>query len=269
MSQKKNSERESGRRPSRPGRIRRFIPKPGLFSSIIIIVAGVGFAYIGGAAYYGSKTIYDLLGENKRLKQYLTNLTQENEIGYAKVLKQEEKDGRLFTTLKFAQTERDNPSKVIQEKVYTIEGNIIHFDALIVKFSDQMVMDGKDRSLFIWRRVYGEKDPPEKGLPIEKAGAEPVRYQDLMKHESFWDKIDVLDKIPFIDELPINRFSPKDRDMFWKAVWELANNPEKLKDYGIKAIYGNVTYTQLKPGLVYVFKINNQGQVYPEVIPDI
>ena len=41
-----------------------------------------------------------------------------------------------------------------------------------------------------------------------------------------------------------------------------------MKQLGISAIYGNATYTKLKPGMVYIFKINHAGQVYPEIIPD-
>jgi hypothetical protein len=49
----------------------------------------------------------------------------------------------------------------------------------------------------------------------------------------------------------------------------LANDPEKLREYGIKAIYGNVVYNKFRPGLIYVFKINPVGNLYPEVVPDM
>jgi len=41
--------------------------------------------------------------------------------------------------------------KRVLEKEYEIEGDIIHFDALIVKFDEQLVMDGKERTLYLWR----------------------------------------------------------------------------------------------------------------------
>jgi hypothetical protein len=49
----------------------------------------------------------------------------------------------------------------------------------------------------------------------------------------------------------------------------LANDAEKLKEFGITAIYGSVVYSQFKQGLIYVFKISPTGQFYPEVVPDI
>jgi hypothetical protein len=212
-----------------------------------IIVVGLP---IGGAFYLSAKTIHDLLGENRKLKEAITNLTTEEQIGYAKVVSQETRDGSLHTTLKFVETARGDKLKTILEKEFTVEGDVIHFDALIVKFGDQMVMDGSERALYLWRRVYGEAMAPRNGFPIEEVGREPVRYADLFDRFPFWER-------------------EKAREMFWPAVWDLANDPKKLQDYGIAAIYGSATYTQLRPGLIYVFKIGATGQVYPEVVPSL
>jgi hypothetical protein len=217
-----------------------------LTTYVIVGVFLIGFIYLGRGIYYGAVTIHKLLAENKQLKQAITNLTQEDQIGYAKVTAQETKDGKLFTTIKFVETARDDKLKKILEKQYTIEGDIVHFDALLVKFGDKMVMDGKAKALYLWRRVYGEKMTPEEGFVIEEPGAEPKRYSDLLA------------------ALPI-----KQRQLFWSSIWDLANDPEKLKEYDIKAIYGNVVYTRLREGLIYVFKISSTGQVYPEIIPDM
>ena len=216
---------------------------------LVYIVVGIClavFAYLGRGLYYGAKTIHQLLAENKHLKQAITNLTSEEQIGYAKVIAQETTNEQLITTIKFVETARDDKLKTILEKEYTIAGDIIHFDALIVKFGNKMVMDGKTRALYLWRRVYGEKMAPEEGFAIEQPGTEPQRYSDLLK------------------ALPI-----KQRQMFWSNIWDLANDPDKLKEYDIEAIYGNVVYSRLRKGLIYVFKVSPTGQVYPEVVPDM
>jgi len=217
-----------------------------IFSYILLGMFIVGFIYLARGLYYGTKTIYELLAENKQLKQAITNLTQEEQIGYAKVIDQQIKDGQLFTTVRFVETARDDKLKKILEKDYTIEGDVIHFDALIVKFGDKMVMDGRARALYLWRRVYGEKMTPENGFAIEDPGKEPQRYNDLLQ------------------ALPV-----REKNVFWSGIWSLANDPEKLKEYDIRAIYGNVVYSRLTKGLIYVFKISSVGQVYPEVVPDM
>ena len=59
------------------------------------------------------------------------------------------------------------------------------------------------------------------------------------------------------------------KQLFWSHIWDLANDPEKLKQYDIEAIYGNVVCSRLREGLIYVFKISPTGRVYPEVVPDM
>ena len=213
---------------------------------IIIGAAVFGIGYLGREPYKAVATISDLLTENKNLKQAITTLTDEDQIGYAKVIDQQFKDGQLLTTIKFVETARGDKLKTILEKEYTIVGDIIYFDALIVKFGNRMVTDGKTRALYLWRRVYGERISPAEGFPIESPGTEPKRYKDLL------------------ELLPIEQ-----RQMFWSNIWELANDPEKLAAHDIEAIYGNAVYSKLRRGLIYVFKIYSTGQVYPEVVPDI
>ncbi|HUW17889.1 MAG TPA: hypothetical protein VMW16_01140 [Sedimentisphaerales bacterium] len=213
---------------------------------IPVVICGAVIAYLARGYYFGSMTVHELLTQNKQLKQAITNITQEDQIGYAKVLGQETKEGRLFTTVRFVETARDDKLRQILQKEYTIEGDIVHFDALIVKFGDKMVMDGKTKALYLWRRVYGEKTAPQDGFAIEEPGLEPRRYGDLL------------------ELLP-----PNQRQLFWTNIWDLANNPERLKEYDITAIYGNAVYSRLRPGLIYVFKISSTGQVHPEVIPDM
>ena len=132
------------------------------FVPLFIIGAGLaGMAYLGRDPYRAVATIQELLAENRTLKQAISNLSGESQIGYAKVIAQQTKDGQLYTTLKFVETARDDKLKKILEKEFTIAGDVIHFDALIVKFGNKMVMDGRIRSLYLWRRVYGEQMTPQ------------------------------------------------------------------------------------------------------------
>ncbi|OHB67827.1 MAG: hypothetical protein A2Y77_01800 [Planctomycetes bacterium RBG_13_62_9] len=203
-----------------------------------------GAALIGPGLYEGAVTLRELLTENKQLRQAISNLTDEDQIGYAKVISRRKEDGRDLTTIRFVETARDDKTKVILQKEYTIEGDVIHFDALIVKFEDKMVLDGKSRAMYLWRRIYGEKIAPQEGCLIEEPGAEPKRYSGLLK------------------ALPLEH-----QQLFWSSIWDLANDPEKLREHDIKAIYGSVIYHKLQEGLIYVFKISPMGHLYPEVVP--
>ncbi|MGF1484814.1 MAG: hypothetical protein ACFBZ8_10680 [Opitutales bacterium] len=204
----------------------------------------MAIAIWGTAAREAVQTVDELLGQNAKLEAALTNLTRESRIGFARVLEQRQVDGRLQTTLKFVQTHRDDPTRQILERTYEIEGDVIHFDALIVAFAPEIVQDGRARSLYLWRRVYGEYQAPVQGFPIEETGAEPARYEDLL------------------DQLPVEQ-----RTLFWEAIWSLAHDADKLRKHGITAAYGSAVYQRLRPGFIYIFKISDTGQLYPETVP--
>lgn len=203
-------------------------------------------ALAGGTVFYGTRTLHDLFAKNEKLQAALSSLSHEDQIGFAKVLKQETRDGTLFTTVRFVETARGDLLNRVLEREYEIEGDVIHFDALVVSFDDMAVMEGKARSLYLWRRVYGETMSPAEGFPIETPGTHPERYAELLRELRMSDQV-----------------------MFWDAIWSLADDPEALEEHGIKAIYGNAVYKRLRPGLIYVFKIGTDGQLYPETVPDL
>jgi len=208
-----------------------------LFVATALVIAGI----VAHAVWISSRTIFDLLQENRHLRAAIANLTAESQIGYAKVLAQEIREGRMFTRVLFVETARDNPAQHILEREYEVEGDVVYFDALIVKFSTAYVMDGRERALYLWRRIYGEKMAPEAGYPIELPGTEPRRYADLCR-----------------------KLSLRERRMFWSEIWNLANDPERLKAAGLTAVYGGAVYAQLRPGLIYAFKIGSTGTFYVE-----
>ena len=217
-----------------------------LFAFITTLLALAALAFVGGTFFYGARSVHDLLDNNRKLKAALASLSHEDQIGFAKVVRQEVRNGQLYTTLRFVETARGDLLRTVLEKEYEIKGDIVHFDALVVTFSDQAVMDGKARSLYLWRRVYGEDQTPAEGFPIETPGTNPERYAGLLR-----------------------ALRVSDRRMFWEAIWDLANDPEALRAHGVKAIYGNAVYKRLRPGLIYVFKIGADGQIYPETVPDM
>ncbi|HBG78274.1 MAG TPA: hypothetical protein DDW84_05425 [Phycisphaerales bacterium] len=222
-----------------------------LIFSLPKIIFGLMFCtallFIGIGVYKGGSALDRLFTENAKLKKAISNLTDAGKIGYAKVISQKlDAKGKIISTeLKFIETSRDNELDKVLEKIYTVDGDIVHFDALIVKFGDKVVMDGQKKSLYLWRRIYGDNTAPSAGFLIEEPNKEPQRYRELLT------------------ELPL-----KQRELFWTNIWDLANDPQKLQRYDIDAIFGNVTYVKLKKGLLYIFRITPTGQVYPEVIPD-
>lgn len=220
-----------------------------LLMLVLLIVLGVW----GFAVYRSAETFTQFLTENRELKAAITRLTQESQIGYARVVDQSEVNGELRTTLAFFQTDRDEPTRRVYEGEFTIQGDVAHFDALVVKFDNQLVLDGDRRSIYLWRRIYDEYTPPSRGQPIEQAGEVPARYRTLLPEPEIWDQM--LLKEDYSEQ-------------FWASIWDLSNDTEALREHGITAVYGDVKYTRLEPGKIYQFKVNDAGQIYPEVVDD-
>ena len=213
---------------------------------ILVLLAVVGTGGFFWFHFTADRTIEELLLENEDLKAAISNLSEENQIGYAKVLSQEIRNGQLFTKILFVEADPEDFTKQVLRKEYEIQGDVVHFDTLTVTFDNELVMDGKERAMYLWRRIYGEKQTPEQGFPIEIPGQPSPRYTQLSE-----------------------KLSIEDGQLFWDEIWQLSNNPKQLEKLGIKAVYGNAVYRQLKPGLIYIFKVSASGTLYPEIIPDL
>ena len=213
-----------------------------ILGTIVLIAAAVAATVVGLAFYFSSSSIHSLLTENHELNKAIRNLTQEHQIGYATVLSRESDQlGRTNSLVRFVQTAPGNPDEIISEQLFEVTGSIIHFDALIVKFNDAYVREGKGRALYLWRRIYGEQTAPKNGEAIQEPGDHPERYAQISRSLRL-----------------------KDREVFWDAIWDLAENPAQLNQFGVTAIYGNAIYTRMEPGQIYLFKISPTGQIYPK-----
>lgn len=211
-----------------------------LLALTALVVAGV----LAAGFYFSSSSIHQLLTENKALQSAIENLTAEEQIGYATLLSQQENAaGELESTLRMVQTAPGQPKQIVCEQRFTVRGDVVHFDALIVKFNRDAVQAGEARALYLWRRIYGEDQAPSQGEWIEVPNSAPERYSALSK-----------------------TLRVRQRETFWQSIWNLANEPDQLQQYGVTAVFGNAIYCRMQPGKVYLFKINASGQIYPEVI---
>jgi hypothetical protein len=200
----------------------------------------------GYGIYYAARTIDRLLGENRELREALANITHEDQIGLARVVWQAERDGQLWTRVRFVELDRDQPGRKLLEREYTIEGDVVHFDALIVRFEGRLVADGRARALYLWRRVYGEAQAPRDGYPIEFEGIESPRYAALS-----------------------GALGLRDRQRFWSEIWNLSDDPDRLARLGVRAIQGTASYRRLTPGFIYQFKIGATGDLLLEAVAAI
>lgn len=211
----------------------------------LFFLTALSTAGILAVAFYNSTaSIHELLTENKRLSKAIHNLTREEQIGYALLESQASDEfGNRISEIRFVQTAPDNPETIVSEQRFKISGNVVHFDALIVKFNNEYVKDGRERALYLWRRIYGETAAPADGQAINLPGTRPERYESITRSLGF-----------------------KSREIFWEAIWDLADDTTRLSRYGVTAVFGNAVYMRMQPGKIYIFKISSTGQIYPEIV---
>lgn len=212
----------------------------------LIAGASAVLAAVLGTAYYGFQTVKDitqLLKENQELKASISRLTSEQEIGIAQVTAQERSpEGQLRTTVRFVELPL-NAGRI--DTAYTFTGDVLYFEALVVKFEEPLVAKGEERSLYVWRRLYGEKIAPAEGHILQPERTEPARY-----------------------EATFARLKLADRTTFWNAIWDLAHDTQRLRNLGVRAISGKAPSYQMRPGYRYRLKISATGELNIEAEAD-
>src|ERR1700722_8062167 len=103
----------------------------------ILVIAG-SF----GIVYYRNHNsaalqIEQLEQERNELQQFVQRLTSERRIARVLVTDQKQVGGALQTTLMFTEFSRDGPDLPVKE--FTIQGNEVHIDALVIKFDHDLV----------------------------------------------------------------------------------------------------------------------------------
>ena len=216
-------------------------PKP-LFRVLfyLIILFPVGFVI-----FFLSRSVYraQLLGK------VIERLEADSRIAEAIVTKTEldEKAKRVFTTIKFLEYSVDG--KPLSPRYFTFSGNIIHFQALVIRFKDKLVEGGdklKGKSAYIFLKAFVLNGTEAQIFPITNVYEIPRGY----KIEGALD--------PYEASL-------------WKEFWNYVLDPEKRKPEGIKNAQIEAPGSLFLPGTLYTLRIEHDGgiRIDTEPIPAI
>lgn len=202
-----------------------------------LLLAALCFLGGGGTAW-----LY-LSGEDPRLKKIeelervIARLEEERRIAEVVVLsrKTDPSTGRIRTRFRFADVLPDGSPGSPRE--YEIDGDLAYFEALVVKFERGLVREGdalRGRSLYLFRRVFGERQAPENGFPLD--AQVPGAYRTADAPSEF------------------------ERDL-WARFWEYALNPKLASQQGIRVAQGEAVLTRLVPDRLYRLTIENAGGI--------
>ncbi|GAB6167418.1 hypothetical protein JCM19992_34180 [Thermostilla marina] len=168
--------------------------------------------------------------EIKRLATAVKLLKVDRRVAFVDVLDQDRDDQGNIVRTEFRFVEVDDSGKPLAEsRTFTVEGDKVFLDALVIKFDDHFVEEGdplRATSLCLFQRVYGEKQAPAEGFRLDPEGDRPAAYATG------------------------NPMSPFEREL-WSKFWEYAADVEKSRDAGIRAAHGQVVYLKVREGVRY------------------
>jgi len=185
------------------------------------------------------ETILKLEQEKQRLETYLKILKHIDRRARVEVLLQgNDSKGNLQTTIRF--TEIDDAGKPIDTpREFTLPGQEVYFDTLVIKFDDHFVEQGdpiKGAALMLFRRVFSSTMRAEDGFVIDKEGQVPEVYEGRQGASEF------------------------EKDL-WKRFWDLANDEKLAKERGVRAIHGDAPYMRMEPDRVYEICLRSTGEI--------
>jgi hypothetical protein len=179
---------------------------------------------------------------NELLKGVVTRLSAERRVADVVVTEQsvDPSTKRQRTTLLFVEYARDGSP--LPGKRFTIDGNVAHLDAMVVKFAGRYVEENdplKGHSVALFTRLYGESQAPEAAFTIDSPGAVPDVYRSPDREFS-------------------TRQAAFEREL-WGNFWRLADDPAYRASMGVRVAQGEGVWAPFLPDRLYTVSIESDG----------
>lgn len=148
----------------------------------------------------------------------------------------EQEPERVTTRLRFTEIGRDG-EPIGAGRELNVEGKTVYVETLVVKFGDEYVERGdslRGTSICLFRRLFGDRERPIDGEPLDAAGLQPLAYTG--------------------EEGP----DPLHREL-WERFWDYANDTELARQLGVRAIHGEAPFIETRPGKTYRVELRASG----------
>ena len=151
-------------------------------------------------------------------------------------LKEGEAEDAPVTVLEFVEL-NDDGEPIEQPRRFEVIGRQVYIEYLVVKFDDRYVEQSDlDRSTAIcwFRRVWGDRQEPVAGFTPDQVGARPTAYARGGRMSDFEKQI-------------------------WDDFWNIAHDPERADQLGIRAAQATAVATEVRAGHVYQIELRSTG----------
>lgn len=217
-----------------------------------IVMLFVSLAVLGGGGYLAWDKFHErqrLLKEIEARERVIDRLTRTTRVAQAMLTRRFEEDGRSMSEVLLVEEDQDGEPKNRTRVV--VEGDVVYFDALVLKFDSALVQGGdalKGRSVLLFRRIFGEHQKPSDGVAIDETAVDgiPQVYRG--------------DDPPSSVEVAL-----------WRDFWKYANDPKAAAAAGVRVAQGEAPYVKMEQGKLYELTLDHSGglNIKPTRIPAI
>jgi len=202
----------------------------------LVVLAILISVFIAIANYIHEKTI---------LNQVIARLKADSRTAQVMVTKVEhdQNSNKNLTTIKFL--EYDAQGKPLKPKYFTFSGNIIQFQALVIRFNDDFVERGdrlRGKSAYIFWKAFMLDGPHTEEFMITPLSTIPDGYKISGGKDSF------------------------ERNL-WHSFWRYALDRKHAARQGIKNAQIEAPGAAFVPGEIYTIKIEHNGGLRIDAAP--
>ncbi len=179
--------------------------------------------------------VADLAATVEKQKIAMRLLKLDKRLAIVTVLRQTGEGDDQVTTVRWVELGDDN--QPIDERTFDVKGDIVKVDAWVVKFDDRYIENAdliRGTSICLFRGIHGEFKTPDEVHVLDEVGALPSAYKKGERVSDFERQI-------------------------WDDFWEIANDPDKAEELGIRAAHGEVVYNKVQPNKKYKIELRASG----------
>ena len=214
-----------------------------MLRSVVKILVLTAFVLAGSLLVVHYRTSRSIEAELQReqertaeLRTIVGRLTSERRVADVIVTDQQLIAGTLRTSIVFVEYAADGSA--LPAKHFTIEGKMVHLDAMVIKFDGRFVAENdplRGHSVALFSRLYGDAQAPAEGFAIDPPGEAPIAYRKADHTVG-----------PFEQEL-------------WKNFWRLADDAEYRATMGVRVAQGEGIWRPFEPGRLYTITLESNG----------
>lgn len=182
----------------------------------------------------GAYKLFKLVDDQLTLKTIINRLQADSRVAEVLVTDvSQESTGKINTTIKFL--EYSSVGQPLIPLYCTFSGNIIQFQALVIRFDDFFIRKGhrlRGKSAYLFLNAFVLDGLKTKVVRINEVGQIPEGYK--IKGNSFEKKL-------------------------WGRFWRYAFSERSAKNAGIKNVQIEAPGTKFIPGYLYTIRIEHDG----------